>query len=91
MEGSLAADELRSIFPDRSEKIIFRSVDVTDAPSLGHRIHEIGETFGKMDVLVCFAGIVNAVRAVDYTPEDFRKICDVNTIGTFLTAQAVGR
>ena len=58
---------------------------------LGKTVHEIAESFGTIDILVCFAGIVSSVRALDYTSEIFRKICDVNTIGTFLTAQAVGR
>ena len=73
------------------KNIIFRQIDVTDADVLGKTIHEIAELFGKIDLLVCFAGIVNSVRAIDYNAEGFRKICDVNTVGTFLTAQAVGR
>lgn len=91
VEGTNAIEKLHSIFPDRRERIIFRPADVTDAARLGETIHEIAEAFGKIDVLVCFAGIVNSTRAIDYTPEGFRKICDVNTVGTFLTAQAVGR
>ena len=91
MQGRNAATHLHSTFPDRKDKITFRPVDVTDASALANTIHEIANAVGKIDVLVCFAGIVNAARAVDYTPEGFRKMCDVNTIGTFLTAQAVGR
>ena len=90
-EGAKAIEKLHSKFPERKELVIFRSVDVTDAAVLGGTIHDIGDLFGRIDVLVCFAGIVNSTRAVDYTPEGFRKICDVNTVGTFLTAQAVGR
>ena len=90
-EGQRAVEELHSRFPEKQEKIIFSTIDVTDADALGKTIHEVAESFGKIDVLVCFAGIVNSVRATDYTSEMFRKICDVNTVGTFLTAQAVGR
>ena len=90
-EGTNALGKLHSVFPDRKEEILFRPIDVTDAKILNDTILEIANAFGKIDVLVCFAGIVNSTRAVDYTPEGFRKICDVNTVGTFLTAQAVGR
>ena len=90
-EGNNALTKLHSIFPDRKEQILFHPVDVTDAKILNDTILEIANAFGKIDVLVCFAGIVNSTRAVDYTAEGFRKICDVNTVGTFLTAQAVGR
>ena len=90
-EGEKAARKLHAAFPDKHESILFRRVDVTEAEALGKIVHEIANVFEKIDVLVCFAGIVNSVRAIDYTPEAFRKICDVNTTGTFLTAQAVGR
>lgn len=90
-EGQNALDKLHSLFPERKEHIIFCPIDVTDTDALGKSIHEIAETFEKIDILVCFAGIVNSTRAIDYTAENFRKICDVNMVGTFLTAQAVCR
>lgn len=89
-EGNNAVAQLHSSFAHRKDKIIFRSIDVTDAAALGNTIHEVANIFAKNDVLVCFAGIVDSTRAVDYTLESFRKICDLNTTGTFLTAQAVG-
>lgn len=90
-EGQKALERLHLLFPQKTENISFHSVDVTDADTLGKTVHDVAEKFDKIDVLVCFAGIVNSTRAIDYTPENFRKICDVNTVGTFLTAQAVGR
>jgi len=41
--------------------------------------------------LVPSAGISGEVDAVDYSPGDFRKILDINVMGTFLCAQAVAR
>ena len=90
-EGKIALASLHLAYPEKGEKIIFYPVDVTDAEALGKTIHDIAERFMKIDILVCFADIVNSTRAIDYTPEGFRKICDVNMVGTFLTAQAVGR
>lgn len=90
-EGAKAVAQLKSSFHDRDEDIVFRPLDVTDAERLAQTIAEIADNFGKIDVLVCFAGIVNSIRAVDYTPDMFRKLLDINTTGTFLTAQAVGR
>jgi NAD(P)-dependent dehydrogenase (short-subunit alcohol dehydrogenase family) len=66
-------------------------VDVTDVTGLNLAVREVVESFGDIHVLATFAGIVNAVRATDYTAEDFSKVIEVNTTGTFLTAQAVGR
>lgn len=90
-EGFKAVAYLKSVFIGRDEEITFQTLDVTDDESLSQTVSHIADQFGKIDILVCFAGIVNSIRAVDYTPEMFRKILDVNTTGTFLTAQAVGK
>lgn len=89
-EGAKAVEHLRSSFSGSDSDIVFRPLDVTQGEALSQTITEIADAFGKIDVLVCFARIVNAIRAVGYTSEMFRKILDVNTTGVFLTAQAVG-
>ena len=90
-EGSKAVELLRSRFGGRENDIVFKVLDVINAEQVSQVIQEVATLFGRIDVLTTFAGIVNSIRAVDYTPEMFRKICDVNTTGTFLTAQAVGQ
>ncbi|KAI9770632.1 MAG: hypothetical protein M1840_003224 [Geoglossum simile] len=88
-EGGRAIGDLGARFKDR--EIVFKKVDVTDETGLNLAVQEVAESFGAVHVLATFAGIVNAVRATDYTAEAFSKVIDVNTTGTFLTAQAVGR
>lgn len=90
-QGRRAVDELGTKFAGRKKDIIFRCADVTDGPQLDTLVHEVAQLFHGIDVLACFAGTVASVRAVDYAPETFRKIIDVNTTGSFLTAQAVGK
>lgn len=41
-------------------------------------------------VVTC-AGISGEIDAVNYPPEAFRKLLDVNVMGTFLVAQAAAR
>lgn len=88
-EGERAVKQLRSAFPNRD--IRFITLDVTDEKKLSSTVRGLADEFESIDILVCFAGIVESVRAVDYTPESFAKILEVNTNGTFFTAQAVGR
>lgn len=88
-EGERAIKQLRSVFPNRD--IRFITLDVTDDKKLSSTVHGLEDEFESIDVLVCFAGMVESVRAVDYTPESFAKILEVNTHGKFFTAQAVGR
>ena len=90
-EGWKAVQALQADFIGREDDIVFRPLDVTQGEDISRVIRDVVEMFERIDVLLCFAGIVDAVRAIEYEPESFRKIYDVNTIGTFLTAQAVGR
>ena len=48
--------------------------------------------FGRIDVLVCSAGITGPnTSTVDYPPDAWRKVFDVNVHGTFYCNRAVGR
>ncbi|GAT07534.1 glucose 1-dehydrogenase [Mycolicibacterium novocastrense] len=49
------------------------------------------QEFGRVDVLVNNAGVGTAVPATRETPEEFRKVVDVNLNGSYWTAQACGR
>lgn len=88
-EGDSAVASLAKSFPHQEDSIISRILDVTNADQIAAVVTEVSKLFGGIDILTTFAGIVNSTRMVDYTPENFRKILEVNTTGTFLTAQAV--
>jgi NAD(P)-dependent dehydrogenase (short-subunit alcohol dehydrogenase family) len=47
--------------------------------------------FGRVDVLVNNAGVSSVVPALREHPEDFRRVVDVNLMGTYWTAQACAR
>lgn len=49
------------------------------------------ETFGKVDVLINNAGIGASAPATREDPADFRRVVDVNLLGTYWMAQACGR
>lgn len=74
-----------------SAEIMFRKVDVTKENELQKIMHDLAVQLGGIDILLCFAGIVNCEHAVDYQADNWRKIIDVNTTGSFLTAQALAR
>lgn len=46
---------------------------------------------GTLDIVVANAGIATHYAALDYTPEQFKEIMDVNLNGAFYTAQAAAR
>ena len=86
-----AEESLVQLYPDQKDDIISRKVDVTNAENLRRTVTEVSNRFGGIQILMICAGIVPAITAVDYTPEQFRSVIDVTINGGFLTAQAVAR
>ena len=66
------------------------AVDVTSAASVTAAVRETLDAVGRIDVLVASAGITGPTKpAWEYTPEDWRRVIDLDLTGTFLAAQAV--
>jgi NAD(P)-dependent dehydrogenase (short-subunit alcohol dehydrogenase family) len=78
------------------ERVVFSPADVTDPDQVTQAIDAAGR-LGTLRVVVNCAGIGNAVRTAGrkgpFPLEDFRRVLDVNLVGTFnvirLTAQAM--
>jgi NAD(P)-dependent dehydrogenase (short-subunit alcohol dehydrogenase family) len=67
-------------------------VNVTDPNDVSKAMEEATAIFrSPLRGLVTSAGISGEVDAVDYSPDDFRKILDINVMGTFICAQAAAR
>ncbi len=62
--------------------------DVTDETSIKNMVAEAVRSFGRIDILVNNAAIF-VLRGIDATPEEWRKILDVNVMGPALVAKHV--
>jgi 3-oxoacyl-[acyl-carrier protein] reductase len=68
------------------------AVDVADEPSVQRATDATASAFGRIDVLVCSAGITGPNTTTwEYPPEAWRKVFDVNVHGTFYCNRAVVR
>ena len=67
------------------------SVDVTDADEVGQAVEQAVLELGSVEILCCFAGIVGCTHALEMGAEEWRRVVEVNTTGSFLCAQAVAR
>jgi NAD(P)-dependent dehydrogenase (short-subunit alcohol dehydrogenase family) len=76
---------------DRPNPPVFIHVDVTSRASIDALVDEVGERFGRIDVLVNCAGSASRHLAEDFPEEVWDRIIALNLKGTFMTCQAVGR
>ena len=67
------------------------SADVTSADSIGGAVAAVAGSLGTPSILVNAAGITEWGDSVDVTPEQWRKVIDVNLTGTFFSCQAFAR
>jgi len=58
--------------------------DVSQEADVQRLVNETVNMFGRLDCMVANAGIANCDTLADVSIEDFRKIVDVNTIGTLI-------
>jgi len=72
-------------------KLRYLDADVTDQERMFDILEKIGDRYGRVDVCVAAAGILQGYHCLEYPAEEFRKVMDVNTNGVFFTAQAAGR
>lgn len=73
------------------EKHFACSCDLSDLKSIEDAVNAVENRFGKIDFLVNNAGAVLRKEIVDYTQEDWDKICNLNLRGTIFISQMAGK
>ena len=63
--------------------------DITDRARVDEVFGRIGREFGRIDILVHVAGIVDAAKIMEVAPEVQARVMDVNVNGTMNVLQAV--
>jgi 3-oxoacyl-[acyl-carrier protein] reductase len=69
----------------------FRCADVTDAEQMQNTFRSVIEEFGRIDHLVCNAGITADQLTMRMSTEEWARVLDVNLNGTFHCIRAVLR
>ncbi|OJJ30252.1 hypothetical protein ASPWEDRAFT_45799 [Aspergillus wentii DTO 134E9] len=88
-KGKSDIDSLRTDFP--TAKVLAESCDVTDADGMREVAQKVRYQLGDLNILCCFAGMVNCIASEDIAIEQWRRVMDVNTTGSWIAAQAVGK
>jgi NAD(P)-dependent dehydrogenase (short-subunit alcohol dehydrogenase family) len=62
-------------------------VDVADEAQVIAAFARVAEAFGGLDGLVTAAGVIETVPFLETTPDQFRRLFDINVIGSFLSVR----
>lgn len=84
------AEAFMARLPDR-DKAAWWSADVSDWEQVRQTVEQAAERFGKIDLLVNAAGINIRKPALEYAPQEWKRILDINLTGTFYVCQCAGK
>ncbi|WP_216910112.1 glucose 1-dehydrogenase [Nocardia noduli] len=87
--GDILDDEGKALAESLGEAARYVHLDVTEPDDWTAAVEEAVREFGKVDVLVNNAGIINGGALQRFDLNKWRKILDVNLTGTFLGIRAV--
>jgi meso-butanediol dehydrogenase/(S,S)-butanediol dehydrogenase/diacetyl reductase len=82
-------DETRRLVEAAGRRAIAVRTNVSNELDVRSLAAETERVFGPIDVLVNNAGIISRAPVVDLTVDEFRRVLDVNVIGTFLCCKTV--
>jgi len=86
---SKAVDEVVAQIINAGGKAIGFTVDVTNKAGIAAMVKGVMDAYGRIDVLVNNAGIVDDAMLRKMSDEQFERVIDINLKGTYNCARAV--
>lgn len=86
-ETEKARRQLDEEFPGQPRRVAAVTGDVSDPRHAAALVEGAVNAFGRLDSVVCNAGIDIIRPAVDYTPDEWDRVLAINLKGAFLVAQ----
>ncbi len=90
-QGALVALLDLNEVADVGDRAVAFALDLTNQAAVESVINQIGERFGRIDILVNSAGITGQtnIKTHEVTPDDLRRVFEVNFMASFYTSRAV--
>ena len=83
------AEKVSNEITNNGSKSQAYSVDVTKRESVSKAIHEVINTYGKIDILINSAGVVNTKPFTEVADKDWDLVMNVNLKGVFYTCHEI--
>ncbi|MGW2596651.1 SDR family oxidoreductase [Streptomyces klenkii] len=84
----LEPDELARVAASLHEDAAHWHADVTDHERMAQVAREVKARFGKTDIVVANAGVAGGGPFISSDPESWRRVVDVNLVGSAVTGRA---
>jgi NAD(P)-dependent dehydrogenase (short-subunit alcohol dehydrogenase family) len=84
-------EETKALVEAQGRRALTVGTDVADPEDCRRLVEQTVQQLGRVDVLVNNAGVGTAVPATRETPDEFRRVIDINLNGAYWMAQACGR
>ena len=83
---------LQGIARTHNRQLSYRQLDITDSSAVEHDFNKfVAELRLPIRGLVACAGVSDNDPAIDFSVERFRRLTEINLVGTFTIAQAVAK
>ena len=83
-------ENAQAVAKDIDRAVPFK-VDVTDDAQVADMVQTAVKKFGRLDIMVCNAGILKAGEVTEFSTADWRKVIDVNLVGYFICAREAAK
>ena len=81
--------DVASLVEGLGVKVAYSAVDVSSLEQVQQAIERITNQIGKADILINCAGVSKFASILDMDPEEWKRIIDVNLMGTYYVTRTV--
>lgn len=84
-------DETKELIEETGQKVTFFQADLSNRDSIKQVVDTCVNTYGKVDILVNNAGTIRRAPLLEYKPEDWDAVMEINLNSVYFLSQEVAK